>query len=197
MPRAYQELACEKCGKIRRNKRKPPKPLCRGCAVSAARSIPLADRFWERVDKQGPVPAHRPELGPCHLWTGPVDDRGYGRINVRRRSVTTQRVAFFLAEGRWPMPSALHHCDNPPCVRRSHLFEGSQADNVADMDAKGRRRSRSLNGLKTHCPHGHEYTPENTYVGVAKCGGPMRICRACAYLRNARAYARRSAAQSA
>jgi hypothetical protein len=28
----------------------------------------LEERFWEKVDKNGPVPAHRPELGPCWVW---------------------------------------------------------------------------------------------------------------------------------
>jgi hypothetical protein len=32
----------------------------------------------------------------------------------------------------------LHHCDNPPCMRPSCLFLGTQADNAADMIAKGR-----------------------------------------------------------
>lgn len=33
----------------------------------------------------------------------------------------------------------LHKCDNPLCVRDFHLFKGTQADNLKDMDAKGRR----------------------------------------------------------
>jgi hypothetical protein len=32
----------------------------------------------------------------------------------------------------------LHRCDTPACVRPAHLFLGSQAENVADMMAKGR-----------------------------------------------------------
>ncbi len=29
---------------------------------------PLAERFWEKVNKGGPVPEHRLDLGPCWLW---------------------------------------------------------------------------------------------------------------------------------
>jgi hypothetical protein len=116
----------------------------RRCATRARppfKTTPLADRFWPKIDKAGPIPPHRPELGPCHVWTGGHDTKGYGRISLggrKGRMEVAHRVAFFLAEGRWPDPCALHHCDNPPCVRRSHLFEGTYADNMADCATKGR-----------------------------------------------------------
>lgn len=101
----------------------------------------LAERFWAKVDRNGPVPAHRPELGPCWAWTGAVS-AGYGVIVTGRRGATLRmrahRLAWWLWHGRWPDPCALHHCDNPLCVRRDHLFEGTRTDNNADMTAKGR-----------------------------------------------------------
>ncbi len=106
---------------------------------------PLATRFWSKVDKQGPVPSHRPDLGPCWLWLGRATRRGkrvaYGSINAgdgTRRRFRAHRVAFFLAHGRWPHPEACHHCDNGLCVNDAHLFEGTQADNTADRHAKDR-----------------------------------------------------------
>lgn len=105
---------------------------------------PLAERFALRVNLNGPIPAHRPELGPSHEWTGATQGSlGYGSIRVDGRRRLAHCVAFFLAEGRWPSPQGLHHCDNPPCVRREHLFEGSQADNQRDMVAKGRHGRRA------------------------------------------------------
>ena len=43
-----------------------------------------------------------------------------------------------LEHGNLGTALVLHDCDNPPCVRQSHLFLGTQADNIADMDTKGR-----------------------------------------------------------
>lgn len=102
---------------------------------------PLADRFWEKVNKNGPVPPHRPELGPCWIWTASLDPQGYGRIGLGGHDgdmALAHRVSFLLEHGRWPQPGGLHHCDNPSCVRPEHLFEGDQAANAADMIAKGR-----------------------------------------------------------
>ena len=92
--------------------------------------------FWGLVNKRGPVPTHRPELGNC--WTWHKGDRG--RVGVAGKIYLCSRVAWFLAHGRWPKPFALHHCDNPACVRPEHLFEGDQAANMHDMIAKGRER---------------------------------------------------------
>jgi HNH endonuclease len=98
----------------------------------------LAERFEEKVDRDGPVPEHRPELGPCWVWTAAKNDRGYGQIRGEGRLEYAHRAAFFLAHGRWPEPFGCHHCDNPACVRPSHLFEGTRADNARDMSRKGR-----------------------------------------------------------
>lgn len=111
----------------------------------------LRPRFLKRVDVNGPVPAHRPDLGPCHLWTGARHKiSGYGILGIGRKTAYAHRVAFFLAHGRWPNPNALHRCDNPSCVRTDgHLFEGSQRDNVDDMLAKGRHAHGLAQSLVT------------------------------------------------
>lgn len=140
---------------------------------------PLAVRFAERVDVNGPTMPHM--TTPCHVWTGAKEDE-YGSIRVDGRSQRAHRVAFLLKWGRWPEPFACHHCDNPPCVRWDHLFEGTAADNARDMAAKGRGVApiTDANREKTHCVNGHPFDESNTYLH-ANTGN--RVCRACGALR--------------
>jgi hypothetical protein len=110
--------------------------------------LPLAERFWPKVDKNGPVPSHCPELGPCWVWTGATQTGGYGFIGVGSgRCDVTHRVSWVLEHGAIPDGQwVLHRCDNRQCVRPSHLFLGTSQDNVDDMMAKGRRRIRKGEG---------------------------------------------------
>lgn len=98
--------------------------------------------FWSRVDRNGPV--IRPELGPCWMWTGSKTPQGYGSLWWSGRGARAHRVAFFIEHGRWPEPMACHHCDNPGCVRASHLYEGNAYENA--MDARVRGRMRTIHG---------------------------------------------------
>jgi hypothetical protein len=79
-------------------------------------------------------------LGPgeCWEWTGALDPKGYGH-KKRHGTNVASRVVWIEVFG--PISDGLevcHHCDNPPCVRPSHLFLGTYKDNAQDMLRKGR-----------------------------------------------------------
>lgn len=79
----------------------------------------------------------RTEAG-CLEWTG-ATLKGYGQIGDGDKVLYAHRVAYVLANGSIPDDvDVLHRCDNPPCCDPAHLFSGTQAENMADMIAKGR-----------------------------------------------------------
>lgn len=129
---------------------------------------PLADRFWEKVDKTA-------EDG-CWLWTGAKNRYGYGRIGLyREQPRAAHRVVWFLTHGEWPSLHVCHSCDTPACVNPAHLWLGDARANNLDAIAKGRSIAVKR-ANQTHCAHGHEFTPENTYFLKTRNG---RHCRSC------------------
>ncbi len=103
--------------------------------------VSTEDRFWSKVRKTD---------DGCWFWLG-GKIKGYGRFAIdRRRYVRAHRYSFELTRG--PVPDGLgvlHECDNPGCVRPDHLFVGTDADNVADRDAKGRTARGDRSGART------------------------------------------------
>lgn len=96
-------------------------------------------RFWSRVNKNGTIPAHRPELGSC--WERPASngDRGYGRFRLGTRLLKAHRVSWMIHYGQILEDlGVLHRCDNRCCVRPDHLFVGTTLENNRDCISKGR-----------------------------------------------------------
>ncbi len=93
-------------------------------------TIPLADRFWAKVEK----------TGSCWNWSGAKVARdGRGQLWAHGRLDVAPRVSWELHNG--PIPEGLwvlHTCDNPACVRPAHLFLGTCSDNGMDSASKGR-----------------------------------------------------------
>lgn len=122
------------------------------CACRRKVEVPRAprsvdERFWSKVDRNGPVPSHVPHLGPCWIWIGARNSKGYGSFYLNGVVQLAARVAWQLTHGRESTQWVLHACDGGAlgCVRPEHLFEGTAQDNVDDMMSKGRHRVQRLN----------------------------------------------------
>lgn len=104
--------------------------------------------FWSKVNKDGPLQPHMES--PCWVWAA-AQQKGYGVVKHASRVQGAHRVAWMLMCG--PIPSQLfvcHRCDTPTCVRPDHLFLGTNADNVADRNAKGRGACGDASGARLH-----------------------------------------------
>lgn len=96
-------------------------------------------RFWEKVDKNGPIPAHRPDLGPCWVWTATLNagtNQGYGHFGVGQKVVFAHRFSYELANGQAAggTPDLDHLCRNHACVRPDHLDPVTNRENCLRGD---------------------------------------------------------------
>lgn len=109
-------------------------------------------------------------IGDCWLWTA-FRYQGYGRLRLAGfKTRKAHRIVYELLRG--PIPEGLepdHLCLIRSCVNPDHLEPVTRLENIRRSHTTG-----SGNGTKSHCPRGHEYTPENIYLWRGK-----RICRTC------------------
>lgn len=151
--------------------------------AQALRVVPaeLRTRFERRVSPE-------PNTG-CWLWAGALNG-GYGSIGFARTALRASRIAWVLWRG--PLEATenvLHKCDFPPCVNPTHLFLGSQRDNVHDMEAKGRARHNTAGirthdiarSARTHCKRGHVLAGNNLSPWALARG--LRACKRCQAIR--------------
>lgn len=127
-------------------------------------------RFLSRVRKE--------ETG-CWIWTAGKTDTGYGYFWEGSTTRVAHRWWYERLHGGLADGLQLDHlCRNKACVNPDHLEPVSARENT--------RRAPSHNANKTHCPYGHEYTPENT---LPRTRG-RRECRKCNRRRSRERYSR-------
>jgi len=139
------------------------------------------ERFRIQVNTDGLLIPNHPELGPCHNWTGEMDQDGYGRFSLNHtKAVRAHNFALSLVNRICPeglTPDHLCHslnfdcpigiCIHRTCVNPDHIDFITQLENVQRWTIR-----------VTHCPQGHEYNEANT-----QWKGPnrsFRSCRVCA-----------------
>lgn len=130
--------------------------------------LPVAERFELYVDRSG----------ECHRWTGAHGSKGYGHFRYEGRMQKAHRVALLLAGIEVPDDLTVDHvwargCRHKDCVRVDHLEIVPSAVN----SLRG-NNCAAINARKTHCPRGHEFTPENTAWSQLS-DGRRRRCRTC------------------
>lgn len=124
----------------------------------------LPERFWSKCTPE-------PNSG-CWLWLAFVHHDGYGRFRFSSRMAVAHRVAYAALVGEVPSGLQLDHlCRERSCCNPAHLEPVTQQVNILRGDAGAHER------LKTHCPHGHEYTEENTYMSPGRVHRDCKTCR--------------------
>ena len=119
-------------------------------------------RFWQRVATTNPA--------DCWEWLGSRRGDSYGQVYANGRHIAAHRLAHYLTTLTWP-EVVRHKCDNRVCCNPHHLEGGTQTDNMRDVVQRGRH----YHANKTRCPHGHDYTQDNTYIRP----NGSRECRTC------------------
>lgn len=153
-------LECRTCsGSFRpwQGREKSSRYCSRACAYADPSRMPknsLGTRFWRLVDSGGP--------DECWPWLGAKSGHlGYGQIYYNGGHIGAHRASYLIHNGELPERAFIcHTCDNAWCVNPAHLYAGTQASNVDDMDQRGRRRVGGATKLIGETHPGSKLTAE-------------------------------------
>jgi len=97
--------------------------------ISEAMIVPLEERFWEKVDKNG--------LNGCWIWTNSFRG-GYGAIKTKGKMRGAHVVSWELHNGRKVKNGYIvhHECGNKKCVNPAHLQEMTEAKHLSLHNSK-------------------------------------------------------------
>lgn len=143
------------------------------------RSIPGFERLYE-ASSLGRIRSSRVVLKQR------LNNMGYPVVemskNGRSRESLVHRQVIKAFHGDPEPGMECRHLNGVPTDNRAeNLAWGTRSENTVDQVVHGTHR----NTAKTHCPRGHEFTVENTYIQPSNGG---RICRACQADKKASSY---------
>lgn len=117
--------------------------------------ISESSRFWVKVDRSGQG---------CWEWLASRDECDYGYFASGGKLERAHRVAWRLSRRRKVRShkKVLHRCDNPSCVRPTHLYIGTQQNNMADCVRRCRLNPSGVFGPGKKW----SYTPSGTQKGA-------------------------------
>ena len=133
--------------------------------------IMLPDRFWDKVTTSN---TNFYKDTPCMEWSAFINPSGYGKFWFNGKNEQSHRLSYEDKYGKIQEGLVINHlCRNRSCVNPNHLEDVTQQENI----------QKGLTGFavglrmrtKTHCPQGHEYNDQNTYISP----NGSRNCRAC------------------
>ena len=122
----------------------------------------------------------------CWLWMHRCDSSGYGTIRFEGKTWSSHRLCYELLIGPIPKDREIDHlCRVRNCINPAHMELVTDRENAL-------RGNRNQFYKKTHCIHGHKFSPENTYHPPKR---PMqRHCRICINERSLRSHKNRALA---
>lgn len=130
---------------------------------------------WQSVRERLEAKHVKNAITGCWEYTGYRQPRGYGSIQVQGKAVLAHRASYEEYVG--PIPEGMvidHLCRNTSCINPEHLEPTTQRENLM----RSPFGKAVTNSAKTHCPQGHEYTPENTRMMPQRYGW-ARVCGTC------------------
>lgn len=114
---------------------------------------------------------HRITESGCWEWIAGRSTFGYGITNYQRKQMKAHRASYLVFCGDVPEGLELDHlCRNRACINPAHLECVTSRENTLRGIGPA-----AMHAAKTHCLHGHEFSPENTRIDSKG----HRICRAC------------------
>lgn len=159
------------------------------------KTVPEDIRFWRYVEI--------PDPDGCWMWTGHTMTSGYGNfgVGVAPKGKTMPKLGAHIWVYRYligevPKGMHVHHdvCQNKLCCNPWHMALRTNPAHALEPDSIA-----GINLAKTHCPKGHEYTPENTRVRTQIRAGRVpsmtRSCRTCDRISGAKITAQRTLAR--